>query len=749
MTDLRLALPACVAWLVAVVLTGLPGIELFVAVVLWVAAIGGGALCFIRPGFATASLACAAAALCATSLAIQSPVRAPLDEVPHSRVTVMGITTSALHAGDDRVRVQVSRFDSDGATVAGAAPVLAFVDRSDTRVGIGSGVTVSGRLTAAAPGESVSYLLFAEAGLTLTSAVPWYLEWANALRTRFAEACGRLPGPGGDLLAGLAIGDTSAVTDELDSAMKASSLSHLTAVSGANCAIVVGLVLAIGSVAGVPRAVRIGCAIAVLAGFVVLVTPEPSVLRAAIMAAIVLVAMSRGRPVAGMPVVSLAVLVLIVLDPWLAREYGFILSVLATTGLITLSVPLARRMQLLLGERLSLVLAVPIAAQLACQPVIIMLDAALPTYGIVANVLAGPAAPVATVVGLTACVLFVFSPPLAELLLWVAWVPSAWIAAVAQFFAAAPLARLPWPEGWAGAVLLAGLTVVALLALRYRWARWATLALVAGVTSIAALSYGADRLTRPADWQIAMCDVGQGDATVVRSGGRVALIDTGAEPVPLADCLSDLGIARIDLLVLTHFDLDHVGGASAVVGRVSTVLVGPTDGAAAEHLVTALEGGGAEVREAARGDGGLLGQHRWTALWPAPRTEAGNDASVVLEFEPAGECGGRCLSIILLGDLGAEAQSRVVGGSRLAPVDVVKVSHHGSADQDPRLYERLRATVGLIGVGAGNGYGHPTDSALAMLENVGTRVARTDRDGLVLLAPSGTNGVMVWRSGVR
>ncbi len=80
---------------------------------------------------------------------------------------------------------------------------------------------------------------------------------------------------------------------------------------------------------------------------------------------------------------------------------------------------------------------------------------------------------------------------------------------------------------------------------------------------------------RPADWQFAMCDVGQGDATLARSDGLVMLVDTGPEPEPLAECLGELGVGRIDLLVLTHYDLDHVGGVDSVAGRVERVLVGP------------------------------------------------------------------------------------------------------------------------------------------------------------------------------
>ncbi|MDP3208146.1 MAG: ComEC/Rec2 family competence protein, partial [Rhodoglobus sp.] len=558
-----------------------------------------------------------------------------------------------------------------------------------------------------------------------------------------------LPGDGGDLLGGLAIGDTSAVDDDLDRAMKQSSLSHLTAVSGANCAIVIGLFMAAGAALGVPRWARIAASLLVLLAFVILVTPEPSVLRAALMAALVLAALQGGRPVRGIPVLALATLCLLIADPWLARSFGFGLSVLATAGLLVLAAPLARAIARWLPSWLALVIAVPTAAQLACQPVIILLNAALPSYGVVANLLAAPAAPLATVAGLAACVLLLVVPPLGALLCQLAWFPSAWIAAVAQFFSSLPGAQLPWLSGATGAVALAALSVVIVFAAVGR--RWAAVALTVTIVGYAGVVGGgrvADQLARPANWQIAACDVGQGDAVFVRSAGRLALIDTGPVPERLENCMSELGVGRIDLLVLTHYDLDHVGGATAVVGMVDTVLVGPSGDPEDDLLRAQFAAAGARVQQVSRGPSGILGELRWRVLWPPTRLvgfEPGNPASVTLEFTGVGECTNGCLSSIFLGDLGRDAQNRLLAAGTVDSVDVVKVAHHGSADQSERLYERLAATVGVIGVGTDNGYGHPTESLLSVLADVGTAPLRTDTGGMLLLAPGSDPGtVRVW-----
>jgi competence protein ComEC len=603
-----------------------------------------------------------------------------------------------------------------------------------------------GTLGGADPAGSAAFLFFLDDPATVVGEPPRMLAAAGGLRDGFREVATSLPGDGGDLLPGLAIGDTSAVTASLDAAMKTSALSHLTAVSGANCAVIIALVVLGGAAIGLPRSVRIGAALVVLAGFVVLVTPEPSVLRAAVMASLVLVGMLSGRPARGLPVLGLAVTVLLVIDPWLARNYGFVLSVCATAGLLLLAAPLAHGLSRWLPMPLAVLVAVPAAAQIACQPVLILLTPAIPTYGVVANILAAPAAPIATVLGLLACVTIPWLPTVGVLLAQVAWLPSAWIAAVASFFDSMPGASLPWLGGASGvalAVFFGGLALVTWLLPPGRFRRSRTLAtacLALGVAAYAGVAGGEQlrrRLVPPADWVVAACDVGQGDAMLVRSLDQVALIDTGPDADSLEFCLSTLGVNHIDLLILTHFDLDHVGGSGAVIGLVDSVLVGPSAGDEDDRIIHSLAGGGAVVDQVARGDSGTLGDLTFRVLWPPQRAagvEPGNDASVAVAFTPVAGCASGCVSSIFLGDLGEESQSRMMGAVALDEVDVVKVSHHGSRDQDARLYERLRARVGLIGVGAGNDYGHPTEQTLNVLRSTGTEVVRTDRSGLALVS---------------
>ncbi|MBG6238247.1 competence protein ComEC [Mycetocola sp. CAN_C7] len=625
-----------------------------------------------------------------------------------------------------------------------AVPALVFATVDDERpVAIGSAVEVVAVPRLTDPGDGAAVLLFASRPVSVLSGPPCYLAWARDLRAGFVSAAASLPGNGGSLIPGLAVGDTTAVSASLDDAMKSSSLSHLTAVSGANCAVIVAVLVGLLSVCGASRAARISGALVGLGLFVVLVTPEPSVVRAALMALAVLIALGAGRPHAGLPVLSLVVLVVVVADPWLSRSYGFVLSALATAGLLLLTRPLTRLLSAVLPRWLAAAFALPMAAQIACQPVLILLNPALPVFGVPANLLAAPAAPLATLLGLAGCILLPVSGPLAGLLLWLGWLPASWIAGIATTVHSLPNPSLPWLPGAAGAISLAALTVVAVaggVALK-RGKRFLAGCCLAGLVlatggyagTLAAQRIGPS-LAMPDDWSLAACDVGQGDAIVVRSAGAVALIDTGAEPAPVAECLELLSIDRLDLLVLTHFDLDHVGGVRAVIGRAAEVLTGPPQNAADERMLAELAAGGAVVRGVSSGDEGRLGAAGWRVLWPPPRSASlweGNAASVTLVIEPDHPDGIRGL---FLGDLGGREQARIVAGHRLGgPVDLVKVAHHGSADQSPGIYEAAAARIGIVSVGAENGYGHPTPSILAVLAEVGTTPFRTDRCGLVVV----------------
>lgn len=777
--SLRLVPVALATWGTAAGLVLVPEVAAWAAGGLWSAALGVLAMAAVRARAAGGGermpwlarvpavvlvLAIAGAAAAASHVAVAQPQRTAVARLGLTDGRALEVRADVVGKVERRADGTLA-FDAVAMSVATGTrsaqervEIVVRVDPSDVdelgMLDVGSIVTARGAAREARPGERAVLVLWASQGVQVDRAPQGAAAVFAGLRRSLVGAVDGLPGAGAGLVPGLAVGDTSVVTAELDAAMKTSSLSHLTAVSGANCALVVGLAFAFAALLRAPRAVRVVTGLVALVGFVILVTPEPSVVRAAAMAAIAMLAVMLGRTGAGVAILSLAITVLLVADPWLALSLGFALSVVATASLLTLARPLAAGLSRVLPRALALALAVPLAAQLACGPLLVLVAPQIPVYGVVANLLAGPAAPIGTVLGLAACLTGAL-PWLQSGLAALAWLPASWIAATATTVTALPLDVLPWMEGWPGlaALTAVGAAVAVIIAVprsrrgsvrgTVRASSAVLLAVVLGVGGgLGALSSIAGRWTLPADWTVLACDVGQGDAVVLRSGGAVALIDTGPAPEPLAACLSRAGIDRVDLLVLTHFDLDHAGGAAALAGRVGTVLHGPAD-PEGQGAVDTLRAAGARSIEAAAGMTGRLGAARWRVLWPAAESRAfppGNDASVVLDVR-----GGGIPPTLLLGDLSASPQRLIEASGALAPpYGIVKVAHHGSADQDAALYVAAAPAVALFTVGAGNDYGHPRAETLDVLAGVGAHVVRTDQDGIVAAWAAGPS-VSVWR----
>ncbi len=287
---------------------------------------------------AAVALAAAAVGLVAATVSVRSDIRAPpglADE--RGAADVVLVATEEVAAGAERFRGTASAI---GGT-RGEIPVLVVGARVEENVGIGATLHLRGRVSPVDPGGGIAAMVVADGDAPeLIAPPPGWLAWGNAVRAGFREIARSLPGDGGALLTGLAIGDDRAVPQPLVDAMRTSSLTHLTAVSGANCAIVVGSIMIGGAFLGIRRRWRIAASLVALVAFVILVTPQPSVVRAAVMAAFALGGLAVARPMRGLPLLAAAVAGILVADPWASREFGFVLSVLATAGLLVLSAPL-------------------------------------------------------------------------------------------------------------------------------------------------------------------------------------------------------------------------------------------------------------------------------------------------------------------------------------------------------------------------------------------------------------------------
>ena len=583
----------------------------------------------------------------------------------------------------------------------------------------------------------------------------------SALRTGLRDAAGVGAHPGADLLPGLVVGDVAHVDADLTEAMRTVSLTHLTAVSGSNILIVAGVVVFLCARLRSPWWVRILPAAAVTAGYVFVVGPEPSVMRATAMAALVAVGLLRPAGTPTLAVLSSAVTVLLLARPHLATEIGFGLSVCATAAIVLLAPPLTRALTDRRVPRLvAVALAVPTAAQLGCTPLLVVMDPWVSPWAVLANVAAAPAVAPGTVLGLAGLAVEGIATGLSSLAgpesgfgPWegaahglhvvargaggagaaAAW----WITVVARACAVLPGAALGWPAGAAGVAVAAGLAAGVACALLGRRG----LRAMGVVTACACLAAG---LTAPVltatgrgSWSALVCDVGQGSAALFRSrdGPRdhALLVDTGDDPAKLAACMDGAGIRRLTIAV-SHFDADHVAALPAAVAAVDeAVVVHPqaldatADAARTRRIATVARPVSAgQVIPAALLPVGVTVD----VLWPPPDARSaddGNAASLVLLVTVDG------LRVLLPGDVGEAQQLRMVTDlAHREPVDVLVAPHHGSADTSPAFFRASRPRVGVVSVGADNTYGHPTQKALDAFGSV--PVLRTDRCGSLVLS---------------
>ncbi|OCC10452.1 ComEC/Rec2 family competence protein [Streptomyces sp. PTY087I2] len=668
----------------------------------------------------------------------------------------------------------------DGTSTRGSTPVLLMVAAGDHRADWqkllpSTRLRLAGRLSPPAhDGERLAAILRVDdAGQPRITGPPtWIQRAAGNLRAGLREATDGLDADARALLPGLVVGDTSRVPPELHDAFKATDLTHLLSVSGANLSVL--LFLLVGPPGSASSAERRGLApllglslrgTAVIGGvltlaFIVVCRPEPSVLRAAACGLITLLAIGTGRRRSLIPALAGAVVLLVLYDPWLARSYGFLLSVLATGALLTLAPrwSAALRARRVPG-RLAEVLAAAAAAQAVCAPVVVVMASRVSLVAVPCNLLAEFAVAPATVLGFAAIAVAPVAPPAAELLAWVASWPVGWIAKVARTGAGFPGAEAQWPGGWSGAALLAGCTVLLVL-LAPRLARHAWICAAVGLLLVLAVLRPVP-LTRimtgwpPPDWSFALCDVGQGDAMVLAAGeGTGVVVDAGPDPRAVDRCLRDLAVTRVPLVVLTHFHADHVRGLPGVlrgraVGAIQTTSLEEPPEQAAFVRRTAAAARVPTVRAVA-GEQRRSGPVEWRVLWPRPgpggagqaMVREANDSSVTLRVRAAGG-----LTLLLLGDLEPPAQRELLRGPEApGPVDVLKVAHHGSAFQDAGLLHSVRPRLALISCGADNPYGHPSPRTLAALGAAGARVLRTDTDGPIAVAGEGKELRAVGRS---
>ncbi|HET9949663.1 MAG TPA: DNA internalization-related competence protein ComEC/Rec2 [Longimicrobiales bacterium] len=567
------------------------------------------------------------------------------------------------------------------------------------------------------------------------------VRWRDGL----VERLGRLYGEHAPLVAALTLARTEGFDPELRQAFARVGIAHMLSISGYHVAVIAVVVLALLRALGQGARTAGLAAAAVSWAYVAFIGLPDAAVRAAIMLTFAALARARGRPVARWGPVSAALLVLLAADPRKLGSIGFQLSFAGVAGLVAWAGPLSSAARRLTRgrapEALTTGLAAGLAATAATLPIAAWHFEQVSLVGVPATLAATPLVTLALVGSLATLAIDFVAPGAASVL-----AGGVSVVLDALELGTAALAARPWASVWVtrGTVLAGtcGLLLAAQLARRPRMGARArrgltVLHVASGIVAWPLLVTWQGRGTA----EVVVIDVGQGDGIALRTPrGRWLLVDAGPAPEgdpaghPVVRALRARGVLRLEAVVLTHADLDHVGGAAAVLEAFQVGAVyDPAVPAGKEAFVDALEV--AQERDipwrAARAgdrlevDGLVLEVlHPTAALDPDAET---NETSVVMHLR-FGE-----FDALLTGDAYKDVERALLP---LLPrsLEVLKVGHHGSdTSTGPLLLERAPPEVALVSVGRYNRYGHPSPAVLARLEASGARIHRTDAEGTLMV----------------
>ena len=583
-------------------------------------------------------------------------------------------------------------------------PRLAVIGLDDT-VDVGARIQALGRIR---PGvrrvrdETVAGTFTVETVEHVVSSRNPVVIVGNLIRTRVQTTFdGERRSDG--LSSGLLIGDTRFLAAHDIENLRRAGLAHFVAVSGSNVAVfMLGWWLLTAPISIRPR-LRAGLGLVGLGIFVVITRWEPSVVRASVMTAVPLIGAMASVPVDPWMALGTAVTVLLLVSADLLWSVGFQLSVAATMGVLV-GVTLARGRK---PRWLWMSLLVTISAQLAVAPIILSVFGSMPLWAPVANLVVAPIVTAATVVGGLSLIVGALEP-VAALLSSVVLLIAGWASQGPQL-------------GVVGVIAAGGLGAL----VAYRTTR--VLGVVVALIVVVAGAGGPS--TWPATPSVTALDVGQGDAILIQDpSGAAMLIDGGPDPGVIDRALRRHGVSRLDIVVVTHGDADHVGGLAEVVSAFDTDVLWVSAHARAsdllESVLDAADVRSIPVKEVETGEVILLGAIRVEVLSPSRRYASDNDGSVVL-LASAGR------SVLIPGDIEAIGQAELPD---LLP-DILIVPHHGSASTDLRWLESVVGGTAVLSYGT-NTYGHPNAEIMAILVESGARIHETFVEGDVTVSLS-------------
>jgi len=535
---------------------------------------------------------------------------------------------------------------------------------------------------------------------------------------------------------------------------------HLIAISGQHVSLLVAMFFYLLIRFGVTRERAITCILIALPFYMFIAGASPSVVRACITAFLVMGSLKFNHLLSPLDAISFSFIIMIIIDPYAVFHIGFQLSYVVTLFLILSAGHLLK----LIHHPLLLLLQVTFIAQLASLPLILYYFFEFSLSSFLLNLIF---VPLFSFIILPLCLLIlpclVIFPTIAFVLGWVLQMILLYSNELVAVVARLKVLSLLFgkPSIWFVA-LFYGVTIWFL----YEWEAWKNGRWKVAI-AVLFFSYTVHYFVHYFHpyGRVSMIDVGQGDSILIELPFRKAtyLIDTGGQltfPVEewqqkrsefsigdriVIPYLKSRGIRRIDKLILTHGDTDHGGEGVKVLTAFPTseLLLGEKkEWSQLERTIVALaKRKKTNISVVRAGDGWKEGDARFSVLSPIGDEPNQNEASIVLY----GELGP--YKWLFTGDLGVEEEHKLVRRYPNVQVDVLKVGHHGSRSSTSREFlEHIQPKLGLLSVGKDNRYGHPHGEVVALLQEHGVNILRSDKNGQIIYSFSRKSGTFRWHS---